>query len=319
MATLVTGAHGFIGRYVVEELLSHGDDVLALDHHQEAALGRGWPEGVQVFLGDVRDEVAVTEAMAHVDGWVHLAAVLGTQETIQNPRPAALSNLMGGLNVLEAAAQYRLPGVYICVGNHWMNNTYSITKTMVERFVRMYNADRGTSVNLVRCVNAYGPRQVAATPFGPGKVRKITPAFVCRALTGRPIEVYGDGEQVSDMVWVGDVAHALVAALDAAARRAPLETVIECGPPADESRTVNQIAEVVAAEAARVTGRDPVSVEHLPMRPGETPGAVVQADAETLRLVGVDPTSLRTVESGMRATVEWFAENEGVTWQNPGA
>ncbi len=71
---------------------------------------------------------------------------------------------MGGLNMLEAAAQYDTPGVYIGVGNHWMNNTYSITKTMIERFVDMFNRDRGTRVNIVRAMNAYGEGQRAVAP-----------------------------------------------------------------------------------------------------------------------------------------------------------
>jgi UDP-glucose 4-epimerase len=126
----------------------------------------------------------MAELAAHVDGIIHLAACLGTQETIQNPRPAAETNVQGGLNFLEAIAQYDIPGVYIGVGNHWMNNTYSISKTTVERFAAMFNKERGTRCNIVRLVNAYGPYQSVAPPFGPAKVRKITPAFVCRALTG---------------------------------------------------------------------------------------------------------------------------------------
>jgi UDP-glucose 4-epimerase len=153
MKVLVTGGGGFIGGYVVEELIDRGHEPVIFDHYDRKNYK------VPVILGDVRDDVAVTEAMAHVDGWIHLAAVLGTQETIRNPRPAAQSNLMGGLNMLEAATQYELPGVYIGVGNHWMNNTYSISKTMIERFVKMFNADRKTRVNVVRAMNAYGPRQ----------------------------------------------------------------------------------------------------------------------------------------------------------------
>ena len=160
MKVLVTGGMGFIGRYVVEELLENNHTPIIFDHHRR--LAKEYPDGVEVFQGDIMDDVAVTEAMAHCDSWIHLAAVLGTQETIKNPRPAAKSNLIGGLNILEAAAQYNLPGTYIAVGNHWMNNTYSITKTMIERFIDMYNRNRGTKVNIVRVVNAYGPRQLAA-------------------------------------------------------------------------------------------------------------------------------------------------------------
>jgi UDP-glucose 4-epimerase len=108
-------------------------------------------------LGDIRDATSVTEAVSHADGVIHLAGVLGTQETIDNPRPAAETNILGGLNVLEAIAQYGVPAVNIAVGNHWMNNTYSITKSTVARFADMYNRYRGTRVSVVRALNAYGP------------------------------------------------------------------------------------------------------------------------------------------------------------------
>lgn len=309
---VVTGAHGFIGRYVVEELLRRGDHVVAFDHHQHA-LGRGWPEGVEVFLGDVMDPVAVTESIAHATGFIHLAACLGTQETIDNPLPAAQTNIVGGLNVLGAAAQYDVPGVYICVGNWWMNNTYSISKTAVERFVHMFNKERGTRVNNVRCVNAYGPRQVVAKPYGPGQVRKITPAFVCRALSGQPIEIYGDGEQVSDMVYVEDVARTLVHALAIADREGPLDYVIEAGP--QESKTVNEVATAIGEESRRYTGHG-YELVHLPMRPGEVPGDVVSADTSTLARAGVD-WEFVSLEDGMERTVKWFAANEAKHWHRP--
>src|SRR5215217_4756458 len=96
----VTGGMGFIGRYVVEELQDNGLVPVIFDHHRRSP--GEYDRDVEVFFGDVRDETAMTEFAAHVDGMIHLAAVLGTQETIHNPRPAALSNLMGGLNFLEA-------------------------------------------------------------------------------------------------------------------------------------------------------------------------------------------------------------------------
>lgn len=310
---LVTGGSGFIGRYVVEELLRKGYEPLVFDHHKRSP--EEYTKGSEVFLGDVTNEVAVTEAMAHVDGWIHLAAVLGTQETIKNPRPAAYSNVLGGLNVLEAAAQYNLPGVYICVGNHWMNNTYSITKTTVERFVEMFNKDRGTRINMVRAVNAYGPRQLAAAPYGPGKVRKITPAFVCRALSNQPIEVYGDGLQVSDMVYVGDVAQALVAALEKAEAGTVFDKVVEIGP--TEHKTVQEVAYMIRDLAVSRFGTIPKNIVNLPMRPGETAGAYVTADTSTLELVDIDPAKMTKLEDGMLATLQYFYDHKGKTWFIP--
>jgi len=305
----VTGGNGFIGQYVCEELAARGHVPVVFDHRRRSADGP-W----EVMLGDIRDATAVTELAAHCDAIIHLAAVLGTQETITNPRPAAETNLMGGLNFLEAVAQYNLPGVYICVGNHWMNNSYSISKTAVERFVHMFNADRGTRVNCVRVVNAYGPRQNAAPPFAAGKVRKITPAVVCRALSGMPVELYGGGVQISDMVWVGDAARTLVSALELAANGTALKHVVEIGPP--WSTSIREVAELII-ELCVQRGYPRVPIAELPMRPGETPETPVTADAKTLWSVGIDPESLLPLEEGLARTVDWYIANRGITWNVP--
>ncbi|MBB5830126.1 NAD-dependent epimerase/dehydratase family protein [Micromonospora carbonacea] len=304
----VTGGCGFIGTYVCEELAQRGHEPVAFDRQRRAS-APPW----EVMLGDVRDATAMVELAAHCDAVVHLAAVLGTQETISNPRPAAEINVLGGLNFLEAVAQYDLPGVYICVGNHTMNNSYSITKTTIERFVRMYNAERATRISSVRVVNAYGPRQLAAAPFGSSKVRKITPAVVCRALSGMPVELYGGGHQVSDMVWVGDVARALVSALETVAAGQVVD-VVEVGP--TRSATIRQLAEIAIGLAVD-RGFDPVPIVDLPMRPGEDPKTPVTADAETLRAIGIDPGSLRSLSDGLADTVDWFIKTEGEHWTAP--
>jgi UDP-glucose 4-epimerase len=307
----VTGGAGFIGSWVVDELIARGHTPVVFDPR-----GRVPRSDVEVMLGDVRDEVAVTELAAHVDGVIHLAAVLGTQETIKNPRPAFLTNGVGGLNVLEAVTQYDLPLVNICVGNFWMNNSYSITKSTFERTLQMFMKEHGTAAANVRCVNAYGPRQSAAPPFASAKVRKIMPAFICRALTGQPIEIYGDGEQVSDMVWVGDVARTLVRALECVdSFGKPIETTLEAGP--KDSHTVNEIATKVNELTERLTGIEAQEIVHLPMRPGEVAGDKVTANPATLSLVGIDPNTLVTLDEGIEATIRWFMDNEGVTWKKP--
>jgi nucleoside-diphosphate-sugar epimerase len=293
MKVLVTGGGGFIGGYVLDQLSNRGYEPVIFDHYDRG--NYAYP----VILGDVRDETAVTEAMAHVDGWIHLAAVLGTQETIKNPRPAAESNLLGGLNVLEAAAQYDSPGVYIGVGNHWMNNTYSITKTMIERFIDMYNKERGTKINIVRAMNAYGPGQRAAPPFGSSKVRKITPSFICRALHNMPIEIYGDGSQISDMVYVSDVAKALVSAFEYAFNDKVMWEAIEVGP--KEHSTVKETAGLIIK---LINSKS--EINYLPMRPGEIPGEKVCANVDTLNLIGMDYTELVPLEAGMIKTINYF-------------
>lgn len=294
MKVLVTGGAGFIGLHTVENLLQRGHQPVIFDHYDRR---EEYP--CPVILGDVRDDVAVTEAMAHVDSFIHLAAVLGTQETIKNPRPAALSNLEGGLNILEAAAQYEVPGTYIGVGNYWMNNTYSISKTTVERFIDMFNKHRGTVVNIVRAMNAYGPRQRPVPPWGDSKVRKITPSFICRALNDMDIEIYGDGTQISDMCWVGDVAQALSIATEAAHEGIIFPKAVEVGP--NQHKTVNEVAELIIQLSNSYS-----RIVHLPMRPGEIPNAVVSADVATLKYVGMSDESLMPLKRGMEKTIEYY-------------
>jgi len=307
----VTGGAGFIGKYVAEVALERGHDVVVFDTRGRIPLvSRENAIKISTVMGDVRDATAMTELAAHVDGIIHLAACLGTQETIQNPRPAAETNIVGGLNFLEACTQYGIPGVYIGVGNHWMENTYSISKTTVERFVRMFNAERGGKFNVVRLVNAYGPGQSVAPPFGPAKVRKITPSFICRALTGNPIEVYGDGSQVSDMVYVRDGADALVRALESAAEGIVFDRAVEVG--SAYPVTVGAVAEMVRAivankKASAGLPHDAVDITYLPMRPGETPGTPVVADVNTLDMVGMNPADLVHLGPGLEATIDWYA------------
>lgn len=300
MKVLVTGGQGFIGRYTVEELRRRGHSVIVFDRHHHIE----WNDPlIEPMLGDIRDATAVTEAMAHAEGYIHLAGVLGTAETIYNPRPAAETNVLGGLNVLEAAAQYKVPGVNIAVGNYWMNNTYSITKNTVERFTEMFKTERGLQISTVRALNAYGPRQSVAAPFGDSKVRKIMPAFVCRALSGKDIEVYGDGEQIMDMIYVADVARVLVDALEFTALYGSSSITFEAG--TGRQTTVNDIAVAVATEVWHLTGID-VGVKHLPMRPGEPDRSIVLGNPETLKIL--PNNQLITLEDGLKPTVKYFQE-----------
>lgn len=273
---LVTGGNGFIGRHVCDQI--------RLEGHRPVVFDRQAHTTGPAILGDIRDAEAVTEAAAHVDAIIHLAGVLGTQETIDNPRPAAATNILGGLNVLEAACQYDLPVVYIAVGNWQMLNAYAITKTATEQFCRMYRNERTLNVSVVRAMNAYGPGQSLAAPWGPSKVRKIMPAFICRALAGQPIEVYGDGLQKMDMVYVTDVAKSLVGALGT-------NRDWECG--TGRYTTVLDIADEVIGQVGKG------HVVHLPMRPGEPEASVVVADpAKMLRPAEV------TLEEGVAETIE---------------
>lgn len=288
MKVLVTGGSGFIGTHVCHELEQRGHQPVVFDR---AARPQSFHES---YFGDIRDATHVTEAIAHTDAVIHLAGVLGTQETIANPYPATETNVLGGLNVFQAVAQYKLPCVYIAVGNHWMQNTYSISKTTVERFAAMYNTERGTQIRVVRALNAYGPGQSLPKPYGYSKVRKIIPTFVATALHDLPIEVYGTGDQIMDMIYVEDVAKILCDALESPVSEKPYEAGT------GRATTVNEIAQTVIDAVGSGT------INHVPMRPGEPEHSVVIGDPATLLPIGWTADRMVPLEEGIVRAVEYF-------------
>ena len=333
----VTGGSGFIGSYVVDELHSRGHEALVLDHKGRAEKG---------LLGDVRDSTIVMELAAHVDAIIHLAAVLGTAETIDSPMAAAETNIMGTINVFESAARYGIPVVFAAVGNANIGRgTYCITKSCGERFVDMYREDRGQRIVSIRPMNAYGPRQSTPAPYGSAKVRKIVPSFVCSALSGDPMRLYGGGSQISDSVFVSDVASVFVTALEA------LFDGVVPNHPIDVGNPIASSVREVALEVAK--NIDGAHIEDVPMRAGEPfggalttqeqlaklvdavcqtnqqirridaqrsireLGTVVSADINTLNAIHVDAKTFIPLSEGIRRTVDWYRANEGTAWNKP--
>lgn len=288
---LVTGASGFIGSHVIENLLSKGYEVMAFDHRNT----NKYPAGVTVFLGDTHDFTAVSEAVAICDGVIHLAGVLGTQETIKEPRPAVETNILGGLNVFQAVKNYGVKAVYIAVGNHFENNSYSISKTTAERFALMFNKEHKTQIAVVRGLNAYGPGQKAYP------VRKIMPNFILPALKGESITIYGDGNQIMDMIYVKDLAEILVRALTV--DHGIYDKAFEAG--TGVKTTVNDIADEVIKQVGGLNLTHPIY--HREMRPGETPGVTVLGDPETLRpLYDGELPNLTPLRVGVAYAIEYF-------------
>lgn len=293
MKILVTGGAGFIGSHVCEALRDQGHEAVVFDHRTRDL-------DYEQILGSVRDRESVAEAVAHTHGIIHLAAVLGTSETINDPFPAVQTNILGTLHVLEAARHYGVPVVYAAVGNHWMRSlgggTYTITKSCAEDFCAMYSHNLAVPVTVVRPVNAYGPGQSVSVPWGSSRVRKIIPTFIHQALSGMPVEVYGDGSQVSDMVYVTDVAHAFTFALTSPG-------TFEIGPEIHHS--VNDVARMVIEEVEAQTGVRS-EIMHLPMRPGEIPG-ITSANTTALKEAGWDGALVPLTE-GIRRTVAHYAK-----------
>jgi UDP-glucose 4-epimerase len=284
LRVLITGGTGFIGSYVVENLKARGHDVVLLDRSGRIR------EDVDVVLGDIRDAAGVMDAVSHCDAVMHLAGVLGTAETVEEPLPAVETNIIGGLNVFKAVRRYGVPAVNIAAANHWMRNPYSITKKAAERFALMANEEWGTRIALIRALNVYGPGQKAEP------IRKLVPNLILPILRGEPVVIFGDGQQVSDMIYVEDVAELLVRAL--LWEHGCYDSVMEAG--TGRATTVLEVAEAVIRELGKG------EIDMRPMRPGEIPNSIVLGDPGTLKPLGMKAEDLTTLEEGLGPTIEYY-------------
>ena len=285
MKVLVTGGAGFIGRYVCENLLVSGHQVVVYDIKKPAF------EGAVYCCGNMQDKVKLHKCIEQSDAVMHLAGLLGTSETIDEPVGPAQVNILGSLSVFEACRKFNKRACYIAVGNHFMLNTYAITKTCAERFALMYNAEYGTRIAVVRGLNAYGPYQKHKP------VRKVIPNFVLPALRNEPIIIYGSGRQIMDFIYVADLAEILCRAL--LDDHDTYNSVIEAG--SGRNTTINYIAETVI----KLSGSSS-TINHLPMRAGETKNSIVVADTNTLEPLNYGPTDMVSLEKGLTWTIDYY-------------
>lgn len=249
MRVLVTGGAGFIGSAVVLRLKEEGHEPVEFDRPQ-----------------DIRDAVAVTEAVHDVDAVIHLAGMLGTHELFDHARTAIEVNVHGTLNVLQACEASGAAYVGITMPVSGWANVYTATKHCAQDLASAWHRHRGVPVSHVRAYNAYGPGQKT----GPGHPQKIVPTFATEAWAGRPIPIWGDGEQTVDLIHADDLARLLVDGLEYGDDR-----IIEGGSGA--ALTVNQVAALVQL----ITGGSSKDVEHLPMRDGETAHTTIVAPVAT--------------------------------------
>ncbi|HEU4963727.1 MAG TPA: NAD-dependent epimerase/dehydratase family protein [Bacilli bacterium] len=267
MKAVVTGGAGFIGSHMVDALVDQGAEVHVIDNmstgraehvHAQAqlhVLDIGSPQAKKLILRVKPDVV------------FHQAAQVDVVKSIADPVRDATVNIGGSVNIIEAAAQAGVKKLVYASSSAVYGDVqadvltedestnpisfYGISKLTPELYLRVFQQLYGLPYTVLRYANVYGPRQTAK---GEGGVIAI---FLDRIRRGKPLTVFGDGGQTRDFVYVTDVVHANLAAMQGGSG-----ATLQVG----TSRRTS-VREVVAKLEA-IHGA-PLTVEHEPDRPGD--------------------------------------------------
>ena len=274
---LVTGGAGFIGSNIVERLLEQGHEPVVFDK-----ISSGYREnlvpGVRFVEGDVRDAAAVAEAAQGCEVVLHLAASVGNARSIADPQTDSAINVVGTLNVLEAARAQSIRRIVFSSSagifgelktlpiaeDHPQDpdSPYGTSKLAAEKMCLVYNKLYDMRNVALRYFNVYGPHQ-RFDAYG-----NVIPIFADRILKGVPMTIFGDGEQTRDFVNVADVAAANLAA----AFSDEAQGAFNIG--SGGRITINRLARVM-----QEIGDVEVGVEYGPERPGDVRDSLADISA----------------------------------------
>lgn len=224
---LITGGCGFIGSHLADRLLADGHRVTILDNLSSGRL-ENKPTAARLLVGDVADPEAVREAMEGVDGVFHLAAVASVQRSRELWAETHRTNLLGTVTVFEAARDARnggaIPVVYASSAAVYGDNSatplaedalprplsaYGVDKLGCEMHAKIAWTIQGVPTVGFRFFNVYGPRQDPLSPYS-----GVISIFARKVARGEDVEIHGDGQQVRDFVFVGDVVRILALAME---------------------------------------------------------------------------------------------------------
>jgi UDP-glucose 4-epimerase len=300
---LVTGGAGFIGSNIVELLLQHNHDVVVLDN-----LSSGYAENVPpqtcFSQADVRDGQAVLEAARGCNVIFHLAASVGNKRSIDHPLADSAINVLGTLNVLEAARARGIRRVVYSSSagifgelktlpiaeDHPQDpdSPYGASKLAAEKLCLVYNKLYGMQNVCLRYFNVYGPHQ-RYDAYG-----NVIPTFANRILRGEPLTIYGDGEQTRDFINVGDVAAANLQAAQSADARG----VFNLG--SGTRITINALAELIQSIGGRV------GAQYAPPRVGDVHHSLAEISAARKAFEFAPAVAM---EDGLREYMAWIRED----------
>jgi UDP-glucose 4-epimerase len=308
-AWLVTGGAGFIGSHLCEALLARGDAVRVLD---DFSTGRreNLPSNVAMIKGDVADPAAVRNAVEGVAGCFHLAAIASVERGVTDWLGTHRTNLTGAITLFDAIRRLptRIPVVYASSAAVYGDaavlpiveetacrplSAYGADKHGCEQHAQVASHVHGIPTVGLRLFNVYGPRQDPCSPYS-----GVISIFCERMRRGAPIDIFGDGRQTRDFVFVADVVAAMLAAMRVQPMGAPVFNVCT-----GISISVLDLARTIAELAGTV-----LEANHKPRRAGEIRRSVGSPARSRTTLSLPEPVTLR---SGLATVLEWLQSEIG--------
>jgi len=311
---MVTGADGFIGSHLTEELVRSGEKVKAFCYYNSFN-SCGWidtlpPEirdEIEIFMGDIRDPNGVRTAMAGQERVYHLAALIAIPFSYHSPDSYVDTNIKGTLNVLQAARDLGTRRLmitstsevygtarYVPIDEHHPyqgQSPYSATKIGADRLAESFYRSFDLPVSIVRPFNTYGPRQSA---------RAVIPTIITQLLAGRTEIKLGNLDTTRDFNYVKDTAAGFMAIADCDAAVGQ-EINIATG------REIT-IGELAAELIRQINPAASVVCESERLRPAKSEVERLLGDATKLRqMTGWAPRY--TFEQGLAATIAWLRGN----------
>jgi UDP-glucose 4-epimerase len=302
----VTGAAGFIGSHLVDRLIADGYRVTGIDDLSSGRLDN-LPSGFDLREMDIRDsEVHAVVAEVRPDIVFHLAAQISVSVSAREPQLDADVNIGGALNLLEgirAVGDKVTKIVYVTSGGTAYGDPkiipadestpvrplspYGASKLAVETYLPIYEKLCGLNYSIIRLANVYGPRQ---DPHGEAGVVAI---FAKAMLAGKPLTIFGDGNDERDYIHVQDVIDAIARAAEGTLP-GPFNVGTGIG------TSVNHIFEVVAEQCGHTE-----TASHGPDRPGDINRISLDPSKAQRELGWIRQVSL---EDGLKTTVDWFKQ-----------
>jgi len=303
MRVLVTGGAGFIGANLVHHLVDAGGHaVTVLDNLSAGQGAAALPPQADFVMGDFTDRATLSECLDGVDAVVHLAALSGVIDSIENPRGSFEVNVAGTFQLLELARHRGVRQVVnASTGGALLGEAtppisesmapaplspYGASKLAAEGYCAAYAGAYGLSCVSLRFSNIYGPRSAHK--------KSVVAAFIKNAIRSRPLVVYGDGLQQRDYLFVGDLVKGIAGALGR-----DLVGTYQLG-----SGKPTSVAELIAALEAAAGKR--LALRHEPARRGEVRATWCDISKATRELGFLAPTALA---AGLETTWAWFLKN----------